>query len=213
MLTNLRTQACPTQTDCDPVLGEAVTDEEGFATLDIDLTRDNPSKIQPEFYGFIRAIREPESEFQRVSLFRSGPFLDHGFGGGEILSRQAEEAFAARLGLPFSRDLGVVTVEAFDCTMSWATGLRFEFWRRDSDGYRRCDDDCRARYYDDQAIPTQLHLLAPRCTRGPSLHHELHQTGRKRELAALSMGCESRLVDDLVRFFDESTKAPTREAA
>ena len=149
-----RVRACARQILCEPLLGEVMTQDGGFATLPVDLSL-APGVVLPEFYGFLLFDGGTEyPEYPPVQFDQSAPYYDRDFYGSlNPLTRALISSVGENIGLPYDATRGLLLIYPFDCSQAFATGVTVEVWNEDESGVRPCGADCRPTYPDDNAFP------------------------------------------------------------
>lgn len=140
-------RACaPSNTDCDPALGEATTGDDGFAELEIDLS--NSVVPRPEFDGFL--LTSGSSDYPPALIQHTRPFWNGTYYTWSWVRSDIIQSVVDAKGVSWSDT--VVYVQTFDCSALYTQGTTVEVWNANNDGYSRCES-CRVIYSDANALP------------------------------------------------------------
>ena len=104
-----RVRACARQILCEPLLGEVLTQDGGFATLGVDLSL-APGVVLPEFYGFLLFDGGTEyPEYPPVQFDQSAPYYDRDFYGSlNPLTRALISSVGENIRLPYDATRGLL---------------------------------------------------------------------------------------------------------
>lgn len=152
-----KVRACAPQSACELPLGQATTQDGGFATLEIDfsMARESWPGTLSEFDGFLRI--DGGDNFFPWQLHQSQPFLHRAYRSDRSTGTRDELLASLKaLGVALDGEPGMLAFLPYDCAYARgaemrAKGVTIDLWKVDIRGIQPCGE-CLVRYPNDNGV-------------------------------------------------------------